>query len=264
MSMTSSRFWLGLRKSQLPATQWLLHAPSETAALLPVSKTTRPFGWSMTHMLIGIVMSRAFSFGIDGISPWMLNGPNMPLVVQNTFTCANAADGTMHSMPSTTAAIPSFLMGVVSSVVVRGRTHPCARPLDPLARANIARRRPTCQEQGRPCLCECLDPLPPTAGSWKNPQRGRSILTSGNSVKCRDRRGTERRSEEWVRRSAGRFARGRRLRLGAPRRSLVGRRASPAHGQPEAEPAVDLPEAAVTAAERRVRCVPPREGPAPG
>jgi len=40
----------------------------------------------------------------------MLNGPNMPLVVQNTFTCANAADGTMHSMPSTTAAIPSFLM----------------------------------------------------------------------------------------------------------------------------------------------------------
>ena len=110
MSMTSSRFWLGLRKSQLPATQWLLHAPSETAALLPVSKTTRPFGWSMTHMLIGIVMSRAFSFGIDGISPWMLNGPNMPLVVQNTFTCANAADGTMHSMPSTTAAIPSFLM----------------------------------------------------------------------------------------------------------------------------------------------------------
>src|SRR2546427_66787 len=48
--------------------------------------------------------------GIDGISPWMLNGPNMPLVVQNTFTCANAADGTMHSMPSTTAAIPSFLM----------------------------------------------------------------------------------------------------------------------------------------------------------
>src|SRR2546427_1852832 len=123
----------------------------------------------MTHMLIGIVMSRAFSFGIDGISPWMLNGPNMPLVVQNTFTCANAADGTMHSMPSTTAAIPSFLMGVVSSVVVRGRTHPCARPLDPLARANIARRLPTCQEQGRPCLCECLDPLP------RRPGHGRTL-----------------------------------------------------------------------------------------
>src|SRR5947209_4805803 len=149
-------------------------------------------------------------------------------------------------------------------VAVRGRTHPCARPLDPLARANIARRLPTCQEQGRPCLCGCLDPLPPTAGSWKNPQRGRSIVTSGNSVKCRDRRGTERRSEEWVRRSAGRFARGRRLRLGAPRRSLVGRRASPAHGQPEAEPAVDLPEAAVTAAERRVRRAPAGEAHATG
>src|SRR2546427_1254027 len=86
MSMTSSRFWLGLRKSQLPATQWLLHAPSETAALFPVSKTASPFGWSMTHMLIGIVMSRALSFGSDGISPWMLNGPNMPLVVQYTLT----------------------------------------------------------------------------------------------------------------------------------------------------------------------------------
>src|SRR5947199_10500609 len=64
----------------------------------------------MTHMLIGIVMSRAFSFGRDGTSPWMLNGPNVPLVVKNTFTCADAVDGTMHSMPSSTAAIPSFLM----------------------------------------------------------------------------------------------------------------------------------------------------------
>src|SRR3989442_8190308 len=117
---------------------------------------------------------------------------------------------------------------------------------------------------GTSSLCGCLDPLPPTAGSWKNPQRGRSIVTSGNSVKCRDRRGTERRSEEWVRRSAGRFARGRRLRLGAPRRSLVGRRASPAHGQPEAEPAVDLPEAAVTAAERRGWRGPARGGPPAG
>src|SRR5438445_12945440 len=154
----------------------------------------------MTHMLIGIVMSRAFSFGIDGISPWMLNGPNMPLVLQNTFTCANAADGTMHSMPSTTAAIPSFLMGVVSSVVVRGRTHPCARPLDPLARANIARRLPTCQEQARPCLCGCLDPLPPTAGPWKNPQRGRSLVTLGHAAECRARRGRARRREARVHR----------------------------------------------------------------
>ena len=169
-----------------------------------------------------------------------------------------------HSHTVRANAESDLAHGVVSSVVVRGRTHPCARPLDPLARANIARRLPTCQEQGRPCLCGCLDPLPPTAGSWKNPQRGRSIVTSGNSVKCRDRRGTERRSEEWVRRSAGRFARGRRLRLGAPRRSLVGRRSTPAHGQPEAEPAVDLPEAAVTAAERRVRRAPAGEAHATG
>jgi len=34
-------------------TQWLLQPPSEIAALLPVSKTTRPFGWSITHMLTG-------------------------------------------------------------------------------------------------------------------------------------------------------------------------------------------------------------------
>src|SRR2546422_5802769 len=67
----------------------------------------------------------------------------------------------------------------------------------------------------------------------ENAQRGRSIVTLGNSVKCRDRRGTERRSGEWVRRSAGRFARGRRLRFGAPRRSLVGRRSTPAHGRSE-------------------------------
>ncbi len=36
----------------------------------------------MTHMLTGIVMSRAFSFGILGISPWMLNGPKSPLLAQ--------------------------------------------------------------------------------------------------------------------------------------------------------------------------------------
>ena len=65
----------------------------------------------MTHMLIGIVTSRAFSFGIDGMSPWMLNGPNTPLEVQyNPFTCAEAVDGSMHNTPSSTAAIPSFLM----------------------------------------------------------------------------------------------------------------------------------------------------------
>src|SRR5437870_1719226 len=102
----------------------------------------------MTHMLIGIVMSRAFSFGRDGTSPWMLNGPNVPLVVKNTFTCADAVDGTMHSMPSSTAAIPNFLMAssprgvlVVRTLVPDLLTH---------WRANIARRHPACHGQGHP------------------------------------------------------------------------------------------------------------------
>src|SRR5207247_10117568 len=124
----------------------------------------------MTHMLIGIVMSRAFSFGRDGTSPWMLNGPNVPLVVKNTFTCADAVDGTMHSMPSSTAAIPNFLMAS-SPRGGPGRTRPCARPLDPLARANIARRLPACQGQGHPACAGVSTPFPPTAGLWKTPAR---------------------------------------------------------------------------------------------
>ena len=58
MSMTSARFWLGFRKSQLPGAQYFLQLsiPSEIAALLPVSNTTRPFGWSRTHMLTGMVI----------------------------------------------------------------------------------------------------------------------------------------------------------------------------------------------------------------
>ena len=43
-SMTSSRFWLGFRPSQLPGAQCCLHPPSEIATLFPVSKMTRPFG----------------------------------------------------------------------------------------------------------------------------------------------------------------------------------------------------------------------------
>src|SRR3989441_7441024 len=176
MSMTSSRFWLGLRKSQLPATQWLLHAPSEIAALFPVSKTTRPFGWSMTHMLIGIVMSRAFSFGRDGTSPWMLNGPNVPLVVKNTFTCADAVDGTMHSMPSSTAAIPSFLMA--SSPRSGSWSYaPLCPTRDPLARANIARRLPTCQGQGHPACAGVSTPFP------RRPGHGRTL--SADAVSSR-------------------------------------------------------------------------------
>ena len=34
--MVSSRFWLGLRKSQLPAAQWLLHLPSMIAFVATV------------------------------------------------------------------------------------------------------------------------------------------------------------------------------------------------------------------------------------
>src|SRR5687767_1729467 len=112
-SMTSSRFWLGFRKSQLPAAQCFLHCPSETATLLPVSKTMRPFGWSMTHMLTGMVTSRAFSFGTLGMSPWMLNGPKKPLAVQYTpRTWASAAEGSEQVTESAISAamIPSLFM----------------------------------------------------------------------------------------------------------------------------------------------------------
>ena len=109
--MTSARFWLGLRKSQLPATQCVLHWPSEIATLLPVSNTTRPFGWSMTHMLTGMVMSRAFSLGTRGIRSVMWKGPNKPLVAQYTpLTWARASEGPASTNPSSAAAIASFLM----------------------------------------------------------------------------------------------------------------------------------------------------------
>src|SRR5206468_7561614 len=52
--------------------------------------------------------------------------------------------------------------------------------------------------------------------------------------------------------SACRSARRGRLRPGALHRSLPGGRPTPGHGQPEAEPAADLSEAAVIAAEGRV------------
>src|SRR6267142_3244835 len=109
--MTSSRFWLGLSPSQLPGTQWLLQPPSEIAALMPVSNPTRPLGWSMTHMLTGMVMSRCFSLGTVGISPVMAKGPNMPLVVQYTcLTCANTADEpNTHRRPSSAATMPFFI-----------------------------------------------------------------------------------------------------------------------------------------------------------
>ena len=70
--------------TQLPGAQYFLQlsAPSEIATLLPVSNTIRPFGWSITHMLTGIVISRCFSFGTVGIKPVMGKGPNLPLVVQ--------------------------------------------------------------------------------------------------------------------------------------------------------------------------------------
>ena len=88
--------------------------PSATAALFPVSYTTSPFGWSMTHMLIGITMSRSLSFGMVGIRPDILKGPNLPLVVQYTpLTCANPADGMTHSMPSSAATNPSLLIGLL-------------------------------------------------------------------------------------------------------------------------------------------------------
>src|SRR4249920_2633880 len=84
------------------------------ATLLPVSNTTRPFGWSMIHMLTGMVTSRCFSFGTVGIRPVIGNGPNMPLVVQYTpLTCANTADEpTRHSKPSSAAAIPDFFIAL--------------------------------------------------------------------------------------------------------------------------------------------------------
>src|SRR5688572_13989314 len=139
-SMTSSRFWLGLRKSQLPAAQCALHLPSEIALLLPVSKTTSPFGWSMTHMLIGMVTSRAFSFGTVGISPVMLNGPKKPLEVQNTFTwgaaCVSPEDGRSSVIESdrSAATIPSLFM----IPLLRGRPRPRSCTTDRNA-ATIAR-----------------------------------------------------------------------------------------------------------------------------
>src|SRR5215510_11788726 len=109
--MTSSRFWLGLRPSQLPATQWDLQPPSEIVTLFPVSKTTRPLGWSMTHMLTGIVMLRAFSFGTLGIRSVIGKGPNIPLVVQyRPLTCASAGEERVNTKATSAATIPSFLM----------------------------------------------------------------------------------------------------------------------------------------------------------
>src|SRR6185436_8965130 len=120
MSMTSARVWLGFRKSQLPGAQYFLQLsiPSETATLLSVSNTTRPFGWSSTHMLTGMVMSRALSTGRAGIRPRMSNGPNMPLVVQYSF-CANVADEPkVHSRPSSVAARTDFFMVLTPPVLM--------------------------------------------------------------------------------------------------------------------------------------------------
>src|SRR5690242_17122566 len=98
--------------SQKPADQYERQLPSDTATLLPVSNTTRPFGWSMIHMLTGMVTSRCFSFGTLGMRAVIGNGPNMPLVVQYTcLTCANTADEpAMQNSPSSAAKIPDFFI----------------------------------------------------------------------------------------------------------------------------------------------------------
>src|SRR5688572_10437419 len=64
----------------------------------------------MIHMLTGIVTSRAFSFGMLGMRPWMLNGPKKPLVVQYTpLTWARAGEGSSDNPRSATTR-PSLLM----------------------------------------------------------------------------------------------------------------------------------------------------------
>jgi [protein-PII] uridylyltransferase len=70
------------RKARIPARVRFDGEASDTATLLPVSNTTRPLGWSMIHMLTGMVTSRCFSLGTVGINPVIGKGPNMPLVVQ--------------------------------------------------------------------------------------------------------------------------------------------------------------------------------------
>src|SRR5690242_8400424 len=82
------------------------------ATLLPVSNTTRPFGWSMIHMLIGMVTSRCFSLGTVGIRPVIGKGPAKPLVVQYTpLTCADTiAELAAHIKPSAAATTVAFLI----------------------------------------------------------------------------------------------------------------------------------------------------------
>src|SRR4051794_9423322 len=85
------------------------------ATLLPVSNTTSPLGWSIIHILIGNLMSRALSLGSVGMTVVIGNGPEKPLVVQNTLACADAVtDSKRHSVPNNSAAIPDVFIPFAS------------------------------------------------------------------------------------------------------------------------------------------------------